>query len=213
MMQGAWFTSADPIQCGEGQSKAGTNPKSRAPTFVRVVVAVRRKLFILAALLSATAAFSVSAGVPPFQLSLVPNPAFAGQNLTVRMVRPDCYGFFSDQQHPHYMEINGQEIRYSLPMLIGVSPIGCTGALAVYEVRIGSLPAGNYSITIDAYSPNGLDWSGFIELGSLQFEVHQDLAVPRAQVIPASNWFSSLALGGVLMLVGGLVMAIRSGRT
>jgi hypothetical protein len=211
-MQGAWFTSTNQFRCDEGKSEAVANQKSRAPALVRMVVAVRRKIFFFAALFSATASFSVSAGVPPFQLSLVPNPAFAGQDLTVRVARPDCYGFFSAQQHPHYMEVNGPDIRYSLPMLIGVSPIGCTGALAVYEVRIGSLLAGNYSITIDAYSPKALDWGGFIELGSLQFEVLPNLAAPRPQMIPSNHWLSLAGLGALVVLLGGLVLASRPGR-
>ena len=62
--------------------------------------------------------------LPDFPLHVVPTPAYAMQELGVGITGPDCYYFHTPAQSPHYIDVQGQTIQYTLPLGIGVPWIG-----------------------------------------------------------------------------------------
>jgi len=148
---------------------------------------------------------------PNFVLSIQPEPIYEMQEVRVGIGGPDCYFYFSDIQFPHIIQHKGPNISYDLPMGVGMPPIGCTNVFVTGYFPIGQFSAGSYELTVRVYNPYG-EWTGLIELGTIQFEVLPNLAVPQPQVVPANDWLSLVGLGALLALLGGLVLANRSGK-
>lgn len=168
------------------------------------------QLFILL-FLCLGAPSAVAGDLPPFHLNLIPSPAFDTQQLQIGITRPGCYGILANEQYPHSMQIKDNVILYTVPIVLGVQPIGCTNAPATFHISIGQLPAGEYDFTLRALSVHN-QWDGLIEVGQIQFEVLANLAAPRPQVVSTQGWVSLTGLIALLLLVGGWGLTGRSGR-
>ena len=188
--------------CGRGSEQLLREPAMLTPS-----CNVRRRV-LLACFFLWLVCGKAYAGIPTFPLHLIPSPAFAMQDLEVGITRPGCYLIFSNEQYPHAMNVVGTTISYTLPMALGVQPIGCLNNPSTYYFPIGQLPQGDYTVIVYADPVFG-DWEGTPEIGRLQFAVQPNHALPQAQTIPSGGWGTRLGLGALVLLLGCLALTGR----